>query len=379
MLEEIKGLFKDGDYKGKVEFLVLGPWCGEFSYETNWWIPECRLQVDKYSSDDDKKMIVVVVGELGSQPLYRDFCDYYIPIPHNFGDEHGKEIKIPEMRDTWARRSDNENVMMAEIPKPIQDFYNHICDKCGEYGDVYKYSPSEYIKDKRYMERPAGIIEYYTPPLKELNIVKDMIQNHIHKKERKPLISIFAKQRYRQGELDFESWSPKLWEEFMIRLDEFGVNILNFVIEGSAGFLELDEEVVKKYPHINQMIVKNDVPAPLIDCMSEKTILGYQMAVLELTDMSIWGSTGACTLNYFMKYRKPMFVQHNKNDVWRQQFEWMRDITQDLHQIHFFDKYKRNEMENIPVDEMIDEFKEWLKSDFKYVSNEEFIKKVEKE
>ena len=103
------------------------------------------------------------------------------------------------------------------------------------------------------------------------------------------------------------------------------------------------------------------------------------MAVLELTDMSIWGSTGACTLNYFMKYRKPMFVQHNKNDVWRQQFEWMRDITQDLHQIHFFDKYKRNEMENIPVDEMIDEFREWLKSDFKHVSNEEFIKKAEKE
>ena len=37
---------------------------------------------------------------------------------------------------------------MTEIPKPIQDFYNHICDKCGEYGEVYKYSPSEYIKDK---------------------------------------------------------------------------------------------------------------------------------------------------------------------------------------------------------------------------------------
>ena len=55
----------------------------------------------------------------------------------------------------------------------------------------------------------------------------------------------------------------------MIRLDEFGVNILNFVIEGSAGFLELDEEVVKKYPHINQMVVKNDVQ-PMVDCMSEK-------------------------------------------------------------------------------------------------------------
>ena len=40
------------------------------------------------------------------------------------------------------------------------------------------------------MERP-GIIEYYTPPLKELNLVKDIIQNHIHKNERKPLISIF--------------------------------------------------------------------------------------------------------------------------------------------------------------------------------------------
>ena len=42
MLEEIKSLFKDGDYKGKVEFLVLGPWCGEFSYELSWWNPGIR-------------------------------------------------------------------------------------------------------------------------------------------------------------------------------------------------------------------------------------------------------------------------------------------------------------------------------------------------
>jgi len=49
----------------------------------------------------------------------------------------------------------------------------------------------------------------------------------------------------------------------------------------------------------------------------------------------------------------------------------MRDITQDLHQIHFFDKYKRNEMENIPVDEMIDEFRGWLKSDFQIETKKE--------
>ena len=68
----------------------------------------CRLQVDKYS-DDDKKMVVVVVGELGS-PYIEIFVtttfQYHIILVTNTV----KRLNS-EMRDTW-RRSDNKNVMM---------------------------------------------------------------------------------------------------------------------------------------------------------------------------------------------------------------------------------------------------------------------------
>ena len=64
------------------KLVIFGPWCGEFSYETNWWIPEIR----QMRNTEFKDWNAIAIGYDGRKILYEDFTDGYIPYPKEIED-----------------------------------------------------------------------------------------------------------------------------------------------------------------------------------------------------------------------------------------------------------------------------------------------------
>jgi hypothetical protein len=62
--------------------IIFGPWCGEFSYEIKWWIPEIRKAKNEKYADWN----AIAIGFDGRKILYDDFTDAYIAYPEEISD-----------------------------------------------------------------------------------------------------------------------------------------------------------------------------------------------------------------------------------------------------------------------------------------------------
>lgn len=82
-----------------------------------------------------------------------------------------------------------------------------------------------------------------------------------------------------------------------------------------------------------------------------------QIAILKNTKCSIYGSTGAVVLPFFVN--TPVFTQQCENNAPRLKFEWQRKLTDNHKNVFIFDKYNKSNIYDSPVEELFNEFKEY--------------------
>ena len=87
--------------------IIFGPWVGEFSYETNWWIPEIRLVKKTYYNDYK----CIAVSSKGREILYSDFVDEFI----YYTDDLESQRKYPA---TYGEHINGRDI----IPENFQNF-----------------------------------------------------------------------------------------------------------------------------------------------------------------------------------------------------------------------------------------------------------------
>jgi hypothetical protein len=73
-----------------------------------------------------------------------------------------------------------------------------------------------------------------------------------------------------------------------------------------------------------------------------------QIALLQLTDCSIYGATGAAMLPYFVG--TPVFMQSAKEFSHRLQYQWHKNLTNNLKNVCIVDDHARSELrESSPI------------------------------
>jgi len=312
--------------------VIFGPWVGEFSYETNWWIPEIRLVKKTYYNDYK----CIAVSSKGREILYSDFVDEFI----YYTDDLESQRKYPA---TYGEHINGIDI----IPENFQNFIDEIVRKHQDQYDVYHYKPGQFPIDssRTFSDNPFGeFINYTASP-----IVKDEISEQIKFDNSKDTISILARLKDRENTVDGENWNPKSWSKFIQKLIvELDLNIVLTTIRnekskgGTFNFSKYD--FYKKYnDRIKDVIIDG------------KTAVEKQIAVLQNTTCSIWGGTGAVTLAFFAN--TPVFTQQTTDNGHRLNFEWQKRLTDNHKNVEVFSKYKYGkEFYDSPVQEMFDKF-----------------------
>ena len=312
--------------------IIFGPWVGEFSYETNWWIPEIRLVKKTYYNDYK----CIAVSSKGREILYSDFVDEFI----YYTDDLESQRKYPA---TYGEHINGRDI----IPENFQNFIDEIVKKHQDQYDVYHYKPGQFPIDssRTFSDNHFGeFINYTASP-----IVKDEISEQIKFDNNKDTISILARLKDRENTVDGENWDPKSWSKFIQKLIvELDLNIVFTTIRnekskgGTFNFSEYD--FYKKYnDRIKDVIIDG------------KTAVEKQIAVLQNTTCSICGVTGAVTLAFFAN--TPVFTQQTTDNGHRLNFEWQKRLTDNHKNVEVFSKYKYGkEFYDSPVQEMFDKF-----------------------
>ena len=321
------------------KLIIFGPWCGEFSYETNWWIPEIR----KKRKTEFNDWTAVVVGYEGRKILYEDFTDAYVPYP--------KEIEDTLLYS--ATYGQNYEGLGDIIPDNLKEFTTAVANKYQEqYGfvDVRVYWPGimPIGQDRTMADEPFGEFKHY----KAKQEILDSVSEEIKFDNDRETVAVMARIRYRRGEVDQYDWNPKHWETFIDMLvNDLKVNVVMIGIplppnSSSGGSLTMkDTEMYDR----NKKYIK-----PII--FSGEDSVERQIALLQLTKCSIYGSSGAVGLAYFTKGTH-IFTQTTLEQGHRLKWKWKRDLTDNLKRVKIFDKYRNREIYNSPPDELFDEFK----------------------
>lgn len=319
------------------KLVIFGPWVGEFSYETNWWVPEIRL-VKKTHYNDLK---CIAVSSKGREILYSDFVDDFIYYP----DDLENQRKYPA---TYGEHVNGRDI----IPDNFQKFIDELARKYQDKFEVYQYKPGQLpIHSSRTLsDNPFGeFINYVASP-----IVKKEIVEQIKFENDKDTISILARLKNREDNVDGENWNPKSWSKFIQKLIvELDLNIVLTTIKnkksrgGTFNFSEYD--FYKKYSdRIKDVVIDG------------KTSVEKQIAVLQNTTCSVWGGTGAVTLAFFAN--TPVFTQQTLKNGNRLSFQWQKRLTNNHKNVEIFSKYKYGEeFYNSPVQEMFDKFSNYYK------------------
>jgi len=329
------------------DLVIFGPWCGEFSFEFQFWVPEIRKQRNTQFKD----FYAIHVGYEGRSILYRDFIDEYITYPK-------------DLEDTLVNPSNCMQIFPSEdpytagrgIPDQLKIFLEQLCSHYqNTFESVVVYLPPadpNRTTERSNQQLPDAEYKYYSASEDILNEMKKEIA--FEDSERKT-VAILARFRYRVwgrtaiGEplenglrLCGDDWNPKHWETFVDML----INVLNLnvcvidipPIECNGGSLSFrDSEVYKRNSrHIKSIRFEG------------KDSVERQIALLQLTDCSIYGATGAAMLSYFVG--TPVFMQAAKEFSHRLQYQWHKNLTNNLKNVCIVDDCVRSELrESSPI------------------------------
>lgn len=318
------------------DLIIFGPWCGEFSYEFQFWVPEIR----KKRNTQFKDFHAIHIGYAGRSILYRDFIDEYITYPK-------------ELEDVLVYPSNCLQVLPSGengIPDQLMKFLNDVCQQYqNQFDTVGVYLPeSDHNQPtpKPYQQLPDAEYKYYSA---SENILNEMKKEIVFEDSERKVVALLARLRYREGgrtaigeplenglRLCGDDWNPKHWETFvdmLINLLDLNVCVIDIPpIDSNGGSLSFrDSEVYrqnKKYIKSIRFEGKNSVER--------------QIALLQLTDCSIYGATGAAALAFFTK--TPVFTQQAKEFGYRMKFQWHKNLTNNFNNVCIVDDCSRFEL-----------------------------------
>jgi hypothetical protein len=327
------------------KLIIFGPWCGEFSYEIKWWIAEIRKVRNEQFKDHDAFM----VGFRGRQFLYNDFIDKYFAYPSKMQDT----LKYPA---TYGEHVNGKDI----IPDNLFEYVKTIAKQhLDDYEEISFYTPGVLpIGPHRTLtESHYGHYQCYTPSDK----ISAEIKNQIQFDNDKESIVILARQRYRNGKPDRETWNPDHWMTFAnLILSELDLNIIFMNLEtkdsngGSYDFS--DHDINKTYSdrikHIN---------------LHGMDSVERQISILQQTLCSVYGATGAATLALLAGTN--LFTQQSKENGYRIHMEYKQFVNGyigDKSELDFnppvvFDKYNYSQLWDSPPIELFESFKNYLR------------------
>ena len=298
------------------DLVIFGPWCGEFSYEFQWWVPEIRKK--RYTQFKD--FYAIHIGYEGRSILYRDFIDEYLDYP--------KELEDTLLYPSNFAQYFPERNGVVEIPNNIKLFLEEcVEERKNLYNSVGIYLPSD-LQYRCYEDNPYGEFIHYNASEKILNEMKNEIQ---FEDSSRRAVAILARVRYREGNVDKNDWNPKCWESFidmLINLMNLNVCVIDIPPRSSNGgsLSFVDSEMYRR----NKRYIKSIR-------FEGKDSVEKQIALLQLVDCNISGVSGAATLPYFTK--TPVFIQQTKKESRRKKFQWQRDLTNNLKNVCIYDEH----------------------------------------
>lgn len=318
---------------------MFGPWVGEFSYELSWWNPECRYIASEKQFKDAK---VVHLGFQGRKVAYKDFVDEYIPHP-------------PELEDTLQYPATyGEHIGGRDVIPPIfMQYAESLIKKYAEEGyEVIWHRPGDIpITRDRCLAHEPKMCKYnsYEVDTEIENSVKKMISDKFGDGD---TVLLMARYRTRKGKTCYLDWNPDNWIEFTrMLIEKLNLNVIAISIptKGSrGGSLSLADKLPEYADKIMNFEIANDEDS-----------LEKQYAILKNTKCSIYGASGAAVVPFFVN--TPTFTQQTKEEGFRLELGWERNLTNDLENVVIFDKYHNSEIYDSPVEELFNEFEKFYK------------------
>jgi hypothetical protein len=303
------GLVVDLEMEKTNKAVVFSPFRGEFSCELGWHMPHLRLLCETKYKDYYK----IVIGQIGKRAMYRDFVNEYVSYPFEC-------VGTDNSKDPW-------NAQLGGSNEHLTVFYNTTLKEINERFDFIE----EYNGTLKtvFDENPKGIYKHFVPTIEfDLGVQKELLSSFI---EPRPIISLMARLRHRYDVGDFpdgESWKRERWIELIkLLVDDLGCNVALIGVPrirdypGNYDFK--NEEDLKEYSgHLTSFIG------------DDEDSLARQISILRNTKCSIYGSTGAAILPFFVG--SPTFIQSTKEDGWRFYFEWQKRLTNNHENVIIF-------------------------------------------
>jgi hypothetical protein len=319
------------------DLVIFGPWCGEFSYEFQWWVPEIRKRRNTEFKDFD----AIHVGYFGRSFLYDDFIDEYISYPHDVE-------SVLSFPSAWAQVLNPNRKSIVAIPHKVVEFVDDEISNSfvKKYDTIILYKPKDMISTI-YKDLPYGEYIHYDAKYGALKRIQDKLDfdNPYRKK-----VLIMARARTRNGIKDADDWNPKHWEIFIdliIRNLDLNVCILDIPQKDSNGGSLSFRDTETYNNHINNM--------KIIDFDNNKDSVEEQIALLQLVDCAIYGASGSAILPYFTK--TPVFTQQAKENGYRHKFQWHRNLTNNLKNVCVVDSHSQVDIYDMSPVELFEKFK----------------------
>ena len=316
--------------------IIFGPWVGEFSYELSWWNSECRkLKEEKYSD-----YYAVHLGFKGRRVAYKDFIDEYIPHPEVLE----STLQYPA---TYGEHINGADIIPPIFMKHLWDVMQNLKSRGFENIVVHKPKDIPITRQRCLDDYPYGKWVHFDIDSKIEEEIKEKIDNHFNNDN--DTVFLMARTRTRKTNKCYLDWNPDNWVLFTRRLiEDLNLNVISLDIkkQGSrGGSLGLEN-------HPQLLDLKSNLMDFGID--GDDDSLEKQFAILKNTKCSIYGASGAAVVPFFVN--TPTFTQQTKEEGFRLELGWERDLTDNLKNVSIFDKYHNSEIYNSSVDELFNEF-----------------------
>ena len=297
-----------------MNYLIFGPWTGEFGYELSYWIGECRAIREYYPNHT-----AIASSFFGRKFLY-DFCDIFLPhTPESI--QQGNNICmcyghgiLPNPKISEFQKNDTVNILPGSIFKGLT--------LGGAHGHQQIKESVEFQKPKKLM---AG--------LESLALIKSLINN-------RPLISIYCR-NLPSGNFKYR-WSEEKWVSLIKRLIELGYSVVSLLIGYNQKDIFLDKYETENFINFNKIF-------GICENMVE-----LQIAFLNMSKYLITTPCGATMLGYLSETPMVFMVceendptsHRNAFDIWRKKYSSMVDYIE-----------AKNTIQEITVDECLSRMK----------------------
>lgn len=263
---------------------IVYPFVGEFSYALNWCGPILHKEFQNLKG---VKKVVATLPEFSM--IFRSFCDEILELP----DSITSQLKYPA---TIGEHVDGRDVVPKFVLKYCQEQYP---------GCELKLPTQVNAKQDSY----DAVYKHLIPLASVEGKVKDFLGSF--KKEN--TLTILPKYRSRKGNHDIQNWDAEEWKSLILKLIDSGFNVVSLYYEAkhSAGgslHLDIDHPNFKEYKIV-----------------STSTALDEQAWMLKHTLCSIYGSTGAVNLPFWVD--TPTFALMQKDYGKRLFYSWQHKLT----------------------------------------------------